>query len=77
MDALQLELAKLRRDANLSQSIQDVDNIIAQLENARESIVSGMKPFLSSFGVADNSLECNRSTTSLAFSCLYFALATC
>lgn len=76
MDALQLELAKLRRDANLSQSIQDVDNIIAQLENARESIVSGMRSFLSSFGVADNSLEFNRSITSFAFSCLYFTLAT-
>lgn len=41
MDALQLELAKLRRDANLTQSIEDVDRIIAQLEKARESIVSG------------------------------------
>jgi hypothetical protein len=41
MDALQIELAKLRRDANLSQSIQDVDKIIEQLENARESVVSG------------------------------------
>ena len=41
MDALQIELAKLRRDANLSQSIHDVDKIIEQLEHARESIVSG------------------------------------
>jgi hypothetical protein len=48
MDALQIELAKLRRDANLSQSIQDVDKIIAQLENARESIVLGMETFPSS-----------------------------
>lgn len=48
MDALQIELAKLRRDANLTQSIHDVDRIIKQLENARESIVSGMEAFLSS-----------------------------
>ena len=48
MDALQIELAKLRRDANLTQSIQDVDKIIAQLENARETIVSGMETFPSS-----------------------------
>jgi hypothetical protein len=42
METLQLELAKLRRDANLTQSIEDVDKIIAQLEKARESIVAGM-----------------------------------
>lgn len=48
MDALQIELAKLRRDANLSQSIQDVDKIIQQLENARETIASGMAAFLHS-----------------------------
>lgn len=41
MDTLQLELAKLRRDANLTQSIEDIDKIIAQLERARESIVAG------------------------------------
>jgi FtsZ-binding cell division protein ZapB len=41
MDILQVELAKLRRDANLTQSIQDVDKIIEQLEAARESIVAG------------------------------------
>ena len=46
MDALQLELARLRRDANLKQSIDDVDLIIAQLEGARESIVAGMGRFL-------------------------------
>jgi hypothetical protein len=43
MDALQLELAKLRRDANLTQSIEDVDKIIAQLERAREAIVEGIQ----------------------------------
>ena len=41
MDLLQIELAKLRRDANLSQSIQDVDKIIEQLEKARETIAAG------------------------------------
>jgi hypothetical protein len=41
MDVLQLELAKLRKDGNLTQSIQDVDKIIEQLERARESIVAG------------------------------------
>ncbi|KAF4635026.1 hypothetical protein G7Y89_g3093 [Cudoniella acicularis] len=39
MDALQVDLAKLRRDANLTQSIEDVDKIIEQLEKAREAIV--------------------------------------
>lgn len=43
MDILQLELAKLRRDGNLAQSIQDVDKIIEQLERAREAIVTGTK----------------------------------
>ena len=47
MDALQLELAKLRKDGNLTQSIEDVDKIIEQLERAREAIVAGKKgPFL-------------------------------
>jgi hypothetical protein len=41
MDNLQIELAKLRRDANLTESIQDVDKILEQLEAARESIVQG------------------------------------
>jgi len=45
MDTLQVELAAMRREANLSQSIQDVDKIIEQLERARESIVSGMASF--------------------------------
>ncbi|RDL33142.1 Uncharacterized protein BP5553_08581 [Venustampulla echinocandica] len=39
MDTLQLELAKLGRDANLTQSIADVDKIIEQLERARGAIV--------------------------------------
>jgi E3 ubiquitin-protein transferase RMND5 len=46
MDALQIELAKLRRDANLTQSIQDVDKIIEQLEMARESIIAGTDALL-------------------------------
>jgi len=41
MDVLQRELAKLRRDATLSQSINDVDKIIEQLEKARETIAAG------------------------------------
>lgn len=47
MDALQIELAKLRRDSNLDQSIQDVDKIIEQLEKAREAVVAGMAALLS------------------------------
>jgi hypothetical protein len=43
MDALQIELAKARRDANFSQSIRDVDSIIEQLEKAREEISAGEK----------------------------------
>ncbi|RFU33292.1 hypothetical protein B7463_g3090, partial [Scytalidium lignicola] len=45
MDALQLELAKLRKDANLvdSQSISHVDSIIESLERARETIVKDPK----------------------------------
>lgn len=43
MDILQDELAKLHRDANLTQSIQDVDKIIEQLERARASIVAGRR----------------------------------
>ena len=46
MDTLQIELAKLRRDANLTHSIHDVDKIIEQLEKARESIVAGMDALL-------------------------------
>jgi len=40
MDHLQIELAKLRRDANLKQSMEDVDKIIEQLERARETIIA-------------------------------------
>ncbi|KAH8596565.1 CTLH/CRA C-terminal to lish motif domain-containing protein [Bisporella sp. PMI_857] len=40
MDTLQLELARMRRDANLKQSVDDVDKIIEQLERARETIVA-------------------------------------
>lgn len=39
MDALKIDLAKLQRDANLDQSIRDVEKIIEQLERAREQIV--------------------------------------
>jgi hypothetical protein len=45
MDVLQVELAKLQRDGNLTQSIEDVDKIIEQLERARESIVAGKNGF--------------------------------
>jgi hypothetical protein len=41
MDPLLTELAKLQKDGNLKQSIQDVDKIIEQLEKARETIVAG------------------------------------
>jgi hypothetical protein len=68
MDALQIELAKLRRDANLTQSIHDVDKIIKQLENARESIVSGMEAFLSSLRWGAKSAEFDRSIP--AFACI-------
>ncbi|KAI9047834.1 hypothetical protein LZ554_008542 [Drepanopeziza brunnea f. sp. 'monogermtubi'] len=40
MDQLQIELAKLRRDANLQQSMDDVDRIIEQLEKARDTIMT-------------------------------------
>ena len=41
MDGLQLELAKLQKDANLGQTISDVDKIIEQLEKARDTITAG------------------------------------
>jgi hypothetical protein len=44
MDPLLLELAKLQKDGNLKQSIEDVDKIIEQLEKARETIVTGKWP---------------------------------
>jgi hypothetical protein len=43
MDILNNDLAKLRNDANLEQSIRDVDKIIEQLERAREQIVESKK----------------------------------
>jgi hypothetical protein len=46
MDSLQDELAKLRRVANLSQSIEDVDKIIQQLERARGTIEAGECPII-------------------------------
>ncbi|TVY49837.1 LisH domain-containing protein [Lachnellula occidentalis] len=50
MDNLLIELAKLRRDSNLTESIQDVDKILEQLEAARESIVQD--PHSASFTLA-------------------------
>jgi prefoldin subunit 5 len=41
MEILQDELAKLRRESSLSQSIDDIDKIIEQLERARESVLAG------------------------------------
>jgi hypothetical protein len=52
MDPLLLELAKLQRDGNLKQSIEDVDKIIEQLEKARETIVAGKTPISSEPEVA-------------------------
>ncbi|KAL3423453.1 hypothetical protein PVAG01_05200 [Phlyctema vagabunda] len=40
MDILQTDLARLRRDATLGQSIEDVDKIIEQLCQARETIAA-------------------------------------
>lgn len=39
MDILKNDLAKLQKDANLEQSMRDVDKIIEQLERTREQIV--------------------------------------
>jgi hypothetical protein len=44
MDPLLIELAKLQKDGNLKQSINDVDRIIEQLEKTRETIVAGKRP---------------------------------
>lgn len=44
MDVLKNDLAKLQKDANLDQSMRDVDKIIAQLERARGQIVQGKEP---------------------------------
>ncbi|KAI9744451.1 MAG: hypothetical protein M1818_001980 [Claussenomyces sp. TS43310] len=40
MDVLELELSRLRRDATLSRSIDDVDKILQQLCKARDSIAA-------------------------------------
>ncbi len=45
MDILKNDLAKLQKDANLEQSIKDVDKIIEQLERAREQIVESKQVF--------------------------------
>jgi hypothetical protein len=47
MDALELELARLQRDVTLSQSIGNVDKILAQLVEARESIAAGNSWYIS------------------------------
>jgi hypothetical protein len=61
MDALQIDVAKLRRDAGLDQSIADVDKIIAQLEGARTSIVNGrMIPFPKDVPVESSKTTCIR-----------------
>lgn len=41
MDVLESELARLKKDANLSQSIEDVDKILEQLCRVRETIAAG------------------------------------
>jgi E3 ubiquitin-protein transferase RMND5 len=41
MDILETELARLQRDATLSQSVEDVDKILEQLCRARDSIAAG------------------------------------
>lgn len=41
MNVLERELHKLQRDSGFEQSLDDVDKIIQQLENAREAIVTG------------------------------------
>jgi hypothetical protein len=41
MDVLEAELARLQREATLSQSVEDVDKILEQLCMARDSIAAG------------------------------------
>jgi len=41
MDVLETELARLQREATLSQSVEDVDKILEQLFRARDSIAAG------------------------------------
>ena len=71
MDVLQVELAKLRKDANLTQSIEDVDKIIEQLERARESIFTGMR---SSKGSCRSFLELQLFELSVLRCCELFGL---
>jgi len=56
MDALQQEASKLRKGANLQDSIDDVDKIIEQLERTREAIVAGrgISYFILSRGTVDD-----------------------
>jgi hypoxanthine-guanine phosphoribosyltransferase len=42
MDALLQEQEKLSSTSNLARTIQDVDKVIAQLTNARDTIASSM-----------------------------------
>jgi hypothetical protein len=60
MDPLLLELAKLQKDGNLKQSIDDVDKIIEQLERARETIVAGKRPISSEPAVVEVKLVLSR-----------------
>jgi len=64
MDNLQIELAKLRRDANLTESIEDVDKILEQLEAAREQIVQGENGI--SLPVHPSSLELGYASASIS-----------
>jgi hypothetical protein len=41
MDVLEAELGRLHREATLSKSVEDVNKILEQLCNARESIAAG------------------------------------
>jgi E3 ubiquitin-protein transferase RMND5 len=41
MDVLETELARLQKEATLSQSVEDVDKILEQLCRARDSIAAG------------------------------------
>ena len=41
MDVLETELSRLRQDASLSQSVDDVDSILEQLFQAKDAIASG------------------------------------
>lgn len=41
MDALEKDLARLAKEATLSQSVEDVDKILEQLVQAREAIANG------------------------------------